>query len=199
MSKKSVKNKELVFTGQYLGVVEEFLPNKYSTYVKDGEIFATKSGKTHIDTNKREIEVKDLNEQDRNTLKIGDILIGEILFVRQYSVGISLYIINDKVLFNSSYMGNVHVSEISNKYVEKIQDAFQITDIVRVKIIGRNFNEYKLSTVGKNLGVIHADCIICGTPQEKKGFNKLECPRCGNIENRKLAEDYRNVSANLRF
>ncbi|MHA1456176.1 MAG: hypothetical protein ACTSR5_09390 [Promethearchaeota archaeon] len=30
--KESIKTNEIVITGQYLGVVEEFLPNKKSTY-----------------------------------------------------------------------------------------------------------------------------------------------------------------------
>ena len=199
MSKKSVNDKEMVMTGQYLGVVEEFLPDKHSTFVKDGEIFSTKVGITSIDKSKREIEVKPLQEEDRKIVKIGDIVIGTTLFSRLYSIGVSFHTINNKLHFNSAYMGNVHVSEISNKYVEKIQDAFQITDIIRAKIIGQNFNEYKLSTKGKNLGVLHAECLICGTELEKEGFNKLECPRCGNVEYRKLAEDYRNVKEKLRY
>lgn len=199
MSKKSVTDKEMVMTGQYLGVVEEFLPDKHSTFVKDGEIFSTKIGITNIDKNKREIEVKPLQEDKRKVVKNGDLVIGTILFLRQYSIGISFYTINNKLHFNSAYMGNVHVSEISNKYVEKIQDVYKITDIIRAKVIGQESNEYKLNTSGKNLGVIHAECIICGTVLDKDGFNKLECPRCGNIEYRKLADDYRNVKDKLRF
>lgn len=199
MSKKSVTDKEMVMTGQYLGVVEEFLPDKHSTFVKDGEIFSTKIGITNIDKNKREIEVKPLQEDKRKVVKNGDLVIGTILFLRQYSIGISFYTINNKLHFNSAYMGNVHVSEISNKYVEKIQDVYKITDIIRAKVIGQESNEYKLNTSGKNLGVIHAECIICGTVLDKDGFNKLECPRCGNIEYRKLADDYRNVQDKLRF
>ncbi|MFX1274930.1 MAG: exosome complex RNA-binding protein Csl4 [Promethearchaeota archaeon] len=199
MSKKSIKDQELVLTGQYLGVIEEFLPDKNSTYVKNGEIFASKSGIVNIDHKKREVEIRDFNENERKIVKNGDIVVGEILFVRKYSVGINFYTINDKMHFNSSYMGNIHVSEISNKYVEKIQDAFQITDIVRAKVIGQEFTEYKLSTVGKNLGVIHADCVICGTNLDKVGFNKLECSICGNVENRKISDDYRNVNQNLKL
>ena len=199
MSKKSVNDKEMVMTGQYLGVVEEFLPDKHSTFVKDGEIFSTKIGITNIDKNKREIVVKPLQEDKRKVVKNGDLVIGTILFLRQYSIGISFYTLNNKLHFNSAYMGNVHVSEISNKYVEKIQDVYKITDIIRAKVIGQESNEYKLSTTGKNLGVLHAECIICGTVLDKDGFNKLECPRCGNIEYRKLADDYRNVKEKLRF
>lgn len=197
--KESVKNKEIVLTGQYLGVVEEFLPDKQSTYIKDGKIFAIKTGIILVDKNKREIEIKSHQEKDRKTVKIGDIVIGTILFLRQYSVGLNFHTINNKLHFNSSYFGNIHVSQISHKYVDKISDAFQITDIIRAKVIEQNGNEYKLSTVGKNLGVIHADCVICGTALEQIGFNRLKCPRCGNIENRKLTNDYRKVSENLRY
>jgi len=193
------KNNDIIFTGQYLGVVEEFLPDKQSTYVKDGEIFATKTGILHIDRNKREIEVKSHQEKDRKIVKIGDIVIGTLIFLRSYSIGLNFHTINNKIHFNSSYLGNIHVSQISHKYVEKISDAFQLTDIIRAKVMDQNQNEYVLSSVGKNLGVIHADCVICGTELEKIGANKLRCSRCGNLETRKLADDYGNVLEQLRF
>ncbi|MCJ7649935.1 MAG: exosome complex RNA-binding protein Csl4 [Candidatus Lokiarchaeota archaeon] len=197
--KGSIKTNEIVITGQYLGVVEEYLPDKDSTYTKDGKIYATKTGIVSIDKNKREIEIRSHQNEDRKVVEMGDIVIGTILFLRQYSVGLNFQAINQKLHFNSSYFGNIHVSQISNKYVEKIADAYQTTDIVRAKVIEQEQNEYKLSTSGNNLGVIHADCIICGTPLEKIGFNKLRCTRCGNIESRKIASDYRNVIEKLRY
>ncbi len=197
--KQSVKDKDIVLTGQYLGVVEEYLPDKQSTYIKDGEIYATKAGILTIDDNKRVISIKGHHEEDRKTVKTGDVVVGTVLFLRQYSVGIDFQTINNKIHFNSSYFGNIHVSQISHKYIEKISDAFQITDIVRFKVIGQKENEYILSTVGKDLGVIHADCSICGTPLDKIGLNKLRCSRCGNVESRVLASDYRNVNQNLRY
>ncbi|GAH92051.1 unnamed protein product, partial [marine sediment metagenome] len=48
-------NKEIVLTGQYLGVGEEYLPDKLSTYVRDGQIFATKAGIVIIDEERRAI------------------------------------------------------------------------------------------------------------------------------------------------
>jgi exosome complex component CSL4 len=197
--KESAKNNEIVLTGQYLGVVEEYLPDKHSTYVKEGQIYATITGIVNIDKNRRAIEIKSHQEKDRRTVKINDIIIGTLLFLRLYSVGISFATINNKIHFNSSYFGNIHVSHISHKFIEKISDAFQITDIIRAKVIRQEQNEYSLSTVGNNLGVIHADCSICGTTLEKIGVNKLRCPRCGNVENRKLASDYGNVTESLRY
>ncbi|MHA1461134.1 MAG: exosome complex RNA-binding protein Csl4 [Promethearchaeota archaeon] len=197
--KESAKNNEIALTGQYLGVVEEYLPDKQSTYVREGQIYATKTGIVHINKDRRAIEIKSHQEEDRRIVKMNDVIIGTIRFLRLYSVGISFATINNKIHFNSSYFGNIHVSHISHKYIDKIADAFQITDIVRAKVIRQEQNEYSLSTVGKNLGVIHADCSICGTTLEKIGENRLRCPRCGNIENRKLASDYGNVTENLRY
>ncbi|MFX1571022.1 MAG: exosome complex RNA-binding protein Csl4 [Promethearchaeota archaeon] len=199
MSKKSPKDGDIIITGDYLGVVEEFLPDKQSTYTKEGKIYATKTGLITIDNKAKKIEISTHQEKDRKVVKIGDIVIGVILFLRLYSVGVSFYTINKKIHFNSNYFGNIHVSQISDKYVEKIHDAFQITDIVRARVVEQEFNEYKLSTTGKHLGVIYADCVICGNPLSKDGYNKLKCERCGNVETRKIAIDYGNVTNNLRF
>ncbi|MFW9998840.1 MAG: exosome complex RNA-binding protein Csl4 [Candidatus Hodarchaeota archaeon] len=199
MSKKSLKNKDIVLTGQYLGVVEEFLPDKQSTFTKDGKIFASKTGMITINDKEKRIEISTHQEKDRKTVKIGDTVIGVILFLRQYSVGINFFTINRKIHFNSSYFGNIHVSQISDRYVEKINDAFQITDIIRASVVDQEYNEYKLSTIGKNFGVIYADCVICGNNLTKIGYNKLKCERCGNVESRKLANDFGNVTNNLRF
>ncbi|MFW9894217.1 MAG: exosome complex RNA-binding protein Csl4 [Promethearchaeota archaeon] len=199
MDKKTSESNDIVLTGQYLGVVEEYLPDKQTTFVKDGQIFASKTGLLEIDQEKRKIKIKTNQEKDRKIVKVGDVVIGTILFLRQYSVGINFYTINRKVHFNSSYFGNIHVSQISDRYVEKIQEAFQITDIIRARVIKLNFNEFDLTTSDKNLGVIHADCVICGTPLEQIGYNKLRCERCGNQETRKLANDYRKVDEPFRY
>jgi len=199
VEKKTLKNNDIAITGQKLGVVEEFLPDKQSTFVKDGQIYATKSGLIDIDSEKRKIKIKTLREEKRKIVKVGDVVIGTILFLRQYSVGMKFYTINRKIHFNSGNFGNVHVSQISDRYVEKIQEAFQITDIIRARVIKQKYNEYDLSTSEKNLGVIYADCVICGTPLVKISYNKLRCERCGNQESRKIANDYRNVDQPLRF
>jgi len=198
-NKKSAKNNDIAVTGQFLGVVEEYLPSERSTFVKEGKIFATKTGLIHIDDKKREIEIKTHQEKDRRIVKLGDIILGSVVFLRKFSIGISFQTLNQKIQFNSSYMGNIHVSQISNKYIEKITDAFQLTDIIRAKVVKQNANEYTLSTVGKDLGIIHADCSRCGTPLYKIGFDKLKCDFCGNIEKRKIASDYGEVTLRLRF
>ncbi|MBY9007686.1 MAG: exosome complex RNA-binding protein Csl4 [Candidatus Lokiarchaeota archaeon] len=197
--KKILKNNDIVLTGEYLGVVEEYLPDKNSTFIKDGAIYATKTGLINLDMDKRKIEINTHQDEDRKTIKLGDIVIGSILFIRKYSVGLNFYTINKKVHFNSYFFGNVHVSQISNKYIEQISDAFRVTDIIRAKVVEEKENEFDLSTSGKDLGVIHADCTVCGTKFDKIAFGKLECSTCGNMENRKLAYDYGEINEHLRY
>lgn len=199
MIRKSATDGDIVTTGQYLGVIEEFLPHKHSTYVREGEIYASKCGEIKIDAKRRKIKVKTHEEEERKSVRPGDVVIGQVRFLRKYSIGFNFYTINGKMHFNSSNFGNVHVSEISNKYVERVKDAFQATDIIRARVLERDFNEFKLTTKGKDLGVISADCSICGTKLDRIGFNKLQCARCGHVEKRKLAQDYGDVSENLRF
>jgi len=76
--KDSAKNNEIALTGQYLGVVEEYLPDKGSTYVKDGQIYATKVGIVSINEERRVIEIKSFQEKKRKTIKLNDIMIGTI-------------------------------------------------------------------------------------------------------------------------
>lgn len=193
----NTKNGEYASIGQRLGVVEEYLPDKNSTYADKGVIYATRSGAIHIDSHKKKISVKEPDESKRQKMKIGDIVIGIINFVRKYSVGVKIYIINNNVKFFSGNLGNVHVSQISRNYVEKIEDAFQKTDILRAKVSKLNYNEVDLVTDQPNLGVISADCSRCGGPLYLIKRDLLKCEICENVEKRKLANDYGSVKTRL--
>ncbi len=198
MSKK-VKNGDYASIGQRLGVVEEYLPDKKSTYSDNGVIYATQSGIININIDKKKISIKKLNKEDHRTLEIGDIVIGIITYIRRYSVGIRIYVKNNKVQYSSGNFGNVHVSQISKAYVEKVEDAFQKTDIIRAKVSKLRFNEVDLSTEGSDLGVISSDCSRCGAPLYKIKKDLLKCQVCENVEKRKLANDFGTVKTRLKL
>lgn len=193
----NTKNGEYASIGQRLGVVEEYLPDKNSTYADKGVIYATRSGTIHIDSHKKKISVKEPDESKRQKMKIGDIVIGIIKFVRKYSIGVEVYIINNNLKFFSGNLGNVHVSQISRNYVEKIEDAFKKTDILRARVSKLNYNEVDLVTDQPNLGVISADCSRCGGPLYLIKKDLLKCEICENVEKRKLANDYGSVKTRL--
>lgn len=196
---KKVKNGDYASIGQRLGVVEEYLPDKKSTYSDNGVIYATQSGIININTDKKKISIKNLNKEDSQTLEIGDTVIGIVTFIRKYSVGIKIYVINNKVNYSSGNLGNIHVSQISKSYIEKIEDAFRKTDIIRAKVSKLKYSEVDLSTEGVNLGVTSADCSRCGAPLYKIKKDLLKCQVCENVEKRKLASDFGTVQTRLKL
>jgi exosome complex component CSL4 len=51
----------------------------------------------------------------------------------------------------------------------------------------------QLTTAGRGLGVVKAFCSKCGAVLEFKD-RRLLCPSCGNLERRRLAEDYEQAA-----
>ncbi|MHA1763925.1 MAG: hypothetical protein ACTSYC_09255, partial [Promethearchaeota archaeon] len=73
MNENSNKKSQIAITGEKLGVVEEFLADKYSTYVKDGEIRAAKTGMIYFNREKCKIEIETHQGEHRKTVREGDI------------------------------------------------------------------------------------------------------------------------------
>jgi len=195
--REKVKDGDYAYIGQPLGVVEEYLPDKNSTYSSEGIIYASKSGTVRIDLKRKKIFIEDYNEKHTPALIQGDIVIGIVGFVRKYSVGVNIEVVNNRIVYNSNFFGNIHVSHVSKSYIEKVEDGFQKTDVIRAKVVSMRLNEIDLTTEDRDLGVIAADCSICGTPLQKIKKDLLKCPRCENIEKRKLATDYGSVENRL--
>ena len=61
-----------------------------------------------------------------NSIKIGDIVKGQVTGVTPYGVFVSL---------EDDYTGLVHISEVSDKFVKNLPDKFNIGDIINVKIV----------------------------------------------------------------
>lgn len=189
MTQEKIKSGDFVLPGQVLGVIEEYIPEKGSAYELDGTIYAAKVGFIDINPRTRGIRIK--GEPEPNQLKRGDQVIGFIRRIRKYSVGLDLYKRNDQILF-SPIEANIHVSRVSRQYVQKLEDAFQETDIVRARVIGKRGGEFELSTEANYLGVVYADCSVCGNTLRRKD-RLLICDHCGNREKRLLANDYGRV------
>ena len=59
-------------------------------------------------------------------IKINNIVEGQITGITKYGIFVSL---------EDNYTGMVHISEVSNKYVNDLQSKFKIGDVIKVKII----------------------------------------------------------------
>ena len=189
MSLKSPEQKSsghLVVPGERLGVIEEFIPDS-GTYVKDGVIYSKIVGRELLDLLNKRVSVYPLTE-GAVVPKVGTIVIGQIGNAQSDNVLVRIYKIGKKKL-SGEFGGILHISDVSDRYVDSMNDVCKPGDIVRAKVISEKNRVFHLSTNDKNLGMLYAFCSRCGTLLEPQRF-ELRCPKCGNIERRKMAPDY---------
>jgi len=178
-----VKSGDIVVPGEQLCVIEELSPS-YGTYEKDGIVYAAAPGAVSMDLKERSIKVLDSDGKMKIALPVnGDILIGEqraeIRIVRR----------NDED-FHSGLVGEIHISNVTRRFVKSMHDVMRTTDIVRSKAINTHKIPTVLSVVGPELGVILAKCSRCGNSLTLTTNNNMFCLRCENRETREVANDY---------
>jgi exosome complex RNA-binding protein Csl4 len=185
---------EYVIIGQDLAEVEEFVRLDDSTYIKNERIIAAASGFVRIDPSNRTIFIQAHTEENRRQPKRGDVVIGVVEAIRKNTVGVKIFKLNDIMTSGMGHTGNVHVSQVSKKYINNLSDAFQVSDIIRATVVGKMGGEFELSTNTPNTGVIRSDCKYCGNMFVRKNRDQLVCPFCENVERRVLAPDYGMVN-----
>ncbi|MCX6695725.1 MAG: exosome complex RNA-binding protein Csl4 [Candidatus Altiarchaeota archaeon] len=182
-------DKDKVMIGDYIGTIEEFLPGD-GTYSEDGKIFAANIGTKVVDSQKH---VAMVEGKTLPSLKVGQIVFGEVATLKKNVINVMVSKIQgQKGVLNEKTM--IYVSNISENYVERPEDMFGIGDVVKAKVIKIEPGMIDISTKG-GMGVVKAFCRRCRSellPSAK--FNgKMECPMCGQIEVRKVSDDYGNV------
>ncbi|MGA2385572.1 MAG: exosome complex RNA-binding protein Csl4 [Candidatus Bathyarchaeia archaeon] len=188
MSLKSPEQKSghLVVPGERLGVIEEFIPDS-GTYVKDGVIFSKIVGRSLVDLQNRRVSVYPAVE-GAVVPKLSSTVVGQIGNAQSDNVLVRIFKVGNKRL-SGEFGGILHISDVSDRYVTSMSDVCKPGDIVRAKVISEKNRIFHLSTNDKNLGIVDAFCSRCGSLLEPERY-ELRCPKCGNIEKRKLAPDY---------
>jgi exosome complex component CSL4 len=188
MSLKSPQQKSghLVVPGERLGVIEEFVPDS-GTYVKDGVIFSKIVGRSLVDLQSRRVSVYPAVE-GAVVPKLSSTVLGQIGNSQSDNVLVRIFKVGNKKI-SGEFGGILHISDVSDRYVTSMNDVCKPGDIVRAKVISEKNRIFHLTTNDKNLGIIDAFCSRDGTLMEQDRYD-LKCPKCGNIEKRKLAPDY---------
>lgn len=188
MSLKSPEQKSghLVVPGERLGVIEEFIPDS-GTYVKDGVIFSKIVGRSLVDLQNRRVSVYPAFD-GVVVPKLSSTVVGQIGNAQSDNVLVRIFKVGNKRL-SGEFGGILHISDVSDRYVTAMSDVCKPGDIVRAKVISEKNRIFHLSTNDKNLGIVDAFCSRCGSLLEPERY-ELRCPKCGNIEKRKLAPDY---------
>jgi exosome complex component CSL4 len=176
----------LVLPGERLGVIEEFIPDS-GTYSKDGVIYSKIVGCALMDMLNRKVSVYPLVEEAA-VPKVGTNVIGQVGNAQSDNVLVRIFKVGDKNL-SGIFSGILHISDVSDRYVDSMNDACKPGDVIRAKVISEKNQIYHLSTADNDSGVLYGFCGRCGNLLEQKR-NEMRCPKCGNIENRKIAPGY---------
>ncbi|KPV64574.1 MAG: Exosome complex component Csl4 [Candidatus Bathyarchaeota archaeon BA2] len=186
MSRSERKSGQFVVPGDRLGVIEEFTSGP-GTYVEHGTIYSKTTGRTLMDTLNKKVSVYPL-VQAVGVPRVGSVVSGQVLDVKS-KVGVLRILNVGKRSLSGFFTGILHISDVSPSYVETMFSVCKTGDIMRAKVISDKNRTFYLSTADKNLGVIYAFCSQCGHVMLLRR-QRLECSRCGNIEERKVTSDY---------
>jgi exosome complex component CSL4 len=191
-AKKPAKEGELVLPGDYLGVIEEYLPGE-GVKEENGNLIATRAGKVRINRERMEISVEPVTDTPPLP-EVGDTVLAQVLEVKPQVVIVQLLRIEGKGSreIATSKLAGIHVSQVKNGFVEDMGKEFKVGDIVRARVISNEKSPIQLTTRAPDLGVVYAFCSRCRTPLIRRG-DKLICPKCGNVETRKLSTLYRKM------
>jgi exosome complex component CSL4 len=180
---------EFVLPGDLVGTSEEFT-SRNGTYEDRGNIYAATTGTVNINNKNRSVSVIPLTNSP-TILNLGDIVVGQVTNMRESVALVEIAGIKGKG--ERGIVGDInaaiHVSNVKDAYVKDLNYEFAAFDIVKAKVI--DMRNLRLSTVGKELGVMKAYCTKCRTVLVKdNGNDKLKCPKCERTETRKLSSAY---------
>ena len=176
-----------VMPGDEIAFAEEFEPGPY-TYEQEGKIRASTIGAVKFDLNERIASVVPSNPVVE--LHPGDVVIGIVTGYRKAMAVINIVKVvgKERPMVPVQGDGSIHVSKVSHDYIEDITREFQLTDIVRAKVLEVK-PHIQLTTEEEDYGVLRSICELCGRTLKRK-THKLYCAECDTYFYRKTAVDY---------
>lgn len=185
---RAAVDRRLVYPGDPVGVAEEFTPGP-GTFEENGEVFAATVGYLTLDTSTFEARV-DAFTKGPAIVRPGDVVIGKVNMTRSSMAVVEVQAIATQPNrgVGGDTNGTLHVSKASERYVENMEDAFRIRDIVRARVLETS-PAIQLTTKGPDLGVLKSYCPRCGTIMGRQD-RVVVCPECDWKDTKKMAEDY---------
>ncbi|MCI4368194.1 MAG: exosome complex RNA-binding protein Csl4 [Thermoplasmata archaeon] len=183
-------DEKLVLPGDLLGTAEEFVPG-HGTYEDKGKIYAALFGLRRFDARDRAIRVDAIHA-------IPQVNDDDLVYARVEEVKSAMVIVNVLSLASGKRSvpgnpeGTVHISKAKDGYTDSLSTEFQPGDVLVARVL-QSQPTIKLSTAEANLGVVSARCQVCHAILSA-GARGLVCPRCGNVEQRKVAKGHSSVS-----
>ena len=177
---------QFVIPGEKLGVVEEFMPGRGTVEV-DGSVYSSQTGLASLDTNRHIVSVK-AKAGPPIVPEEGSTIIGVVEKIQEKMAIVNIIVVDDHKL-QPPFTGMLHISNSSPRFERFMGDVCKPNDIIRGKVIDVSQRIPKLTTVGRDMGVIKAFCSRCGGELVLSGLI-LRCTLCLNVERRRLADDF---------
>lgn len=184
--RRKQKSGQLVVPGDRLGVIEEFTPGT-GTFEENGTIYSLTTGRALMDLLNKKVSVYPETHVTA-VPHVGSIVVGQVSEVQNKQAAMRIFRVDNHYL-TGFFSGLLHISDVSQRYVESMYDVCKAGDIMRARVISDKNRVFHLTTNDKDLGIIYAFCSRCGYSLDQKRFI-MRCPECGNSERRKTATDY---------
>lgn len=97
-----------------------------------------------------------------SNIKIGKVVEGQITGVTKYGVFVSL---------EDNYTGMIHISEVSNKYIENLNEIFKIGELIKVKVLSIDEDKLQVKLSIKKIG---KQARRKGIEEKGRGFELLK-------------------------
>jgi exosome complex component CSL4 len=185
MSKANKKDAAVVvLPGDFLASPEEFLPGN-NAYEQEDSVRASIPGRVQKDLAKREVEVKPVAVAMMPI--VGDVVVGRIEAAGTSTAGVRISYLNG-VPRPAGFSGTIFMRpERGGRGMRRTY--VKLGDIVRARVGSTLNGMIQLSIDEPHLGVLYSACSVCGTPL-LRGDTRAKCEECGNVEERKFADDF---------
>ncbi len=188
-----MSRKKKVLPGDEVAVAEEYLPAE-GTYEENGIVYAALTGELEVNDGEKTVSVQ--AENPMVSLAIGDSVFCEVTDVRASMAICEVVMVEGKSRnITGDTNGTIHVSKISQDYVQDVGREYRPSDIIRARVMQVK-PSIQLNTAHSHFGAVKSLCQVCRSPlrRTEKG---LYCDLCEEYEPRKIADDYGNVETIL--
>jgi len=188
MSKRETGNKKeaaaVALPGDFLASPEAFLAGQ-NTYEQGDSVRASLPGRVERDLSKREVVVRPVFVA--RTPTVGDLVIGQVEAAMTSNAGVRISYLNG-VETRAGFPGTISTrSERAGRGERRTY--VKLGDVVRARVASTLNGMNMLSIDEPHLGVVAAMCSVCGAVLVR-GDGRARCEQCGNVEERKFADDF---------
>ena len=181
-----MSDKKKVLPGDEVAVAEEYLPAE-GTYEEDGIVYSALTGELKVNDDDKTVSVEAKNPMV--SLAIGDSVFCEVTDVRASMAICEVVAVEGRSRnITGDTNGTIHVSKISQDYVQDVGREYRPSDIIRAKVMQVK-PSIQLNTAHPHFGAVKSLCRVCRSPL-RRAEKGLYCDHCEEYESRKIADDY---------